>query len=54
MGYRVWNRAEPDNVDSLSADPEVLVIFLRAGWLDFFRRFQGHDPQLTLEFEKNI
>jgi len=51
---RVWNIAEPDIVYSLYADPEVLVIFFRAGWLDFFMRFQGHDPQLTLEFEKKI
>ena len=47
-------RCEPGSIDLLELHLEVYQIFQQAGWVDYFRRLQGFDPQQVLEFARNV
>ena len=34
----------------LDAFPPIKQLFEQAGWIDYIRRFQGHDNDIALEF----
>jgi hypothetical protein len=47
-------RHEPGSIALLELHPEVYQIFQQAGWVDYFQRLQGFDPQQVLEFARNL
>ena len=53
MGRHVI-RHEPGSTTLLELHPEVYQIFHWAGWVEYFQRLQGFDPQQVLEFARNL
>jgi len=45
---------EPGSIALLELHLEVYQTFQRAGWVDYFQRLQGFDPQQVLEFARNL
>ena len=47
-------RHEPGSIALLELHPKLYQIFHQAGWVDYFQRLQGFDPQQVLEFAHNL
>ena len=45
---------ELGSIALLELHPEVNQIFQQAGWVGYFQRLQGFDPQQVLEFARNL
>ena len=44
------NRAEPTDVSWIEKFPGCVEIFQQAGWLDFFKRIDGYNTQVSCKF----
>ena len=45
---------EPLDTQELRKNPAVLAIFQAAGWLEFFERLDGFNPEAALQFSLNL
>ena len=43
-------RKEPTNSSKLHAHPQVVDIFTRENWMNFFEKFLGFDEKIAQEF----
>jgi hypothetical protein len=44
------NRTGPIGIEDIKANPTIMEVFERAGWLGFLERFHDSDTQLAMEF----
>jgi len=47
-------RKEPTNSTRLHAHPQVVNIFTRVNWMNFFEKFQGFDEEIAQEFALSL
>ena len=47
-------RKEPTNSTRLHAHPQVVDIFTRATWMNFFEKFRGFDDEIAQEFALSL
>ena len=44
------NRAEPSDITWVEKLPRCVELFQQAGWIDFFRRLDGYDAEVSCKF----
>ena len=44
------NRAEPTDVSCIEKFPGFVELFQHAGWLDFFKRIDGYNAEVSCKF----
>ena len=44
------NRAEPTDLTWIVKLPDCAGLFQQAGWMDFFRRLDGHNTEVSYKF----
>ena len=47
-------RKEPINSTRIHAHPQVVEIFTRANWMNFFEKFRGFDDEIAHEFSLSL
>ena len=47
-------RKDPTNSTRLHAHPQVVEIFTRANWMNFFEKFRGFDDEIVHEFALSL
>ena len=47
------NRVEPTDVSWIEKFPGCVEIFQNAGWLDFFKKIDGYNIEVSYQFAKN-
>jgi len=47
-------RKEPTNFSRLLAHPQVVDIFTRANWMNFFQKFRGFDEEIAKAFAHSL
>ena len=45
---------EPSNVSMLQQNLEVLEVFKAEGWLQYFKKLQGYNNSVALDFAMNL
>jgi hypothetical protein len=45
---------EPSNVYMLRHNPEALEVFRATGWLQYFKKLQGYNNFVALDFAMNL
>ena len=48
------NRAEPTDLTWIEKLPDCAELFQQAGWMDFFRRLDGHNIEVSCKFTKGL
>ena len=46
------NRNEPTDVSWIEKFPGCVELFQQAGWLDFFKRIDGYNSEVSYQFAK--
>ena len=44
------NRAEPTDITWIDKLPQCVELFQQAGWLDFFKRIDGYNAEVSCRF----
>ena len=47
------NRAEPTDVSWIEKFPGCVELFQNAGWLDFFKKIDGYNTEVSYQFSKS-
>jgi hypothetical protein len=47
-------RYEPKNLNTLLPHPDVYQIFLRVGWIPYFKKLYGFNEAEVLQFSQNL
>ena len=47
------NRAEPTDVSWIEKFPGCVELFQNAGWLDFFKKIDGYNTEVSYQFAKS-
>ena len=48
------NRAEPTDLTWIEKLPDCADLFQQAGWMDFFRRLDGHNTEVSCNFAQGL
>ena len=47
------NRAEPTDLSWIDQFPDCVELFQNAGWLDFFKKIDGYNTEVSYQFAKS-
>ena len=48
------NRAEPTNVEWIENLPECVELFQQAGWMNFFKKIDGYNAEVSCRFSQGF